>query len=38
MENSIITYNLLNFKKKIAAFDLDHTLIQPKNNKIFPKD
>jgi len=38
MENSIITYNILNFKNKIAAFDLDHTLIQPKNNKIFPKD
>lgn len=23
---------------KIAAFDLDHTLIKPKNNKIHPKD
>jgi bifunctional polynucleotide phosphatase/kinase len=26
------------FRKKIAAFDFDHTLVKPKDNKTYPKD
>jgi bifunctional polynucleotide phosphatase/kinase len=38
MDSTILIYNPLNIKENIATFDLDHTLIQPKHNKIFPKD
>lgn len=39
-DNLIYSIDFTNIDKKtvkIAAFDLDHTIIRPKNNKVFPK-
>uniref|UniRef100_A0A6C0EIW6 DNA 3'-phosphatase n=1 Tax=viral metagenome TaxID=1070528 RepID=A0A6C0EIW6_9ZZZZ len=38
MDSTILIYNSQDLKENIATFDLDHTLIQPKNNKVFPTD
>jgi len=34
----IVLFNITKCSNKIAAFDLDHTLIEPNHKKIFPKD
>ena len=31
-------FNNFYIRQKIAAFDMDHTLVKPKNNRKFPKD
>lgn len=34
----IVKFNIKKSSNKIAAFDLDHTLIEPNHSKVFPKD
>lgn len=40
MDNDYIIYNAIDrkFRPKLACFDLDHTLIQPKSKKVYPID
>lgn len=40
MDNQFLSFNVSDrhFTSKLACFDLDHTLIEPKNNSTFPKD
>ena len=37
-DGTVVLSSSFKFKKKIAAFDLDHTLIQPSSGRIQPKD
>lgn len=38
MAPTVLKLNSPRFRKKIAAFDYDHTLVIPKNGRTFPKD
>ena len=40
MDEDYIIYNSIDseFRPKLACFDLDHTLIQPKSKKVYPID
>jgi bifunctional polynucleotide phosphatase/kinase len=37
-EDTVVMSSSLKFRKKIASFDLDHTLISPSSGRIQPKD